>query len=169
MGRVCLPPALKCSCPWGRVQGTAASSLAVGNGMQRAAPWGAGTGAGGGQMELGAPPGHRQGLLSPHFQDVLDDLLLIVETCLEILHVELEEVQRRGACKQGEPGSHAQPARRPGSIPLGTPPPPAPGAVLRHRGENPGVWAPHQGAGGHRHPPRPHRAAPACWRSGRRC
>lgn len=34
----------------------------------------------------------------PHLKDVLNDLLLIMESCLQLLHIELEQVQRGGAC-----------------------------------------------------------------------
>ena len=38
-----------------------------------------------------------------HLQDLLDDLLLVIKTSLQVLHVELEEVKRGGACS-GEGG-----------------------------------------------------------------
>lgn len=41
----------------------------------------------------------------PHLKDVLNDLLFIMESCLQLLHIELEQVQRRGACKEGGRGA----------------------------------------------------------------
>lgn len=43
----------------------------------------------------------------PHLKDVLNDLLLIMEACLQLLHIELEQVQRGGACEGGREGGLA--------------------------------------------------------------
>lgn len=43
----------------------------------------------------------------PHLKDVLNDLLLIMESCLQLLHIELEQVQRGGACGGGREGGLA--------------------------------------------------------------
>jgi hypothetical protein len=39
-----------------------------------------------------------------HLKDILYDLLLIVESSLQLLHIELEQVQRSRACRKGEMG-----------------------------------------------------------------
>jgi hypothetical protein len=41
----------------------------------------------------------------PHLKYVLNDLLLIMEACLQLLHIELEQVQRGGACREGGRGA----------------------------------------------------------------
>lgn len=95
----------------------------------------------------------------PHLKDVLNDLLLIMESCLQLLHVELEQVQRGGACGGGREGGLAG-----GSFPR-----PRGGVEDRTK-----EWACREAGRGGSQATRggawlPYPAGPACWQSGHQC